>query len=599
MTRNIYLVGVLAALAFTGIVASQDLSQPTRKPDDPGGAADEPPAAGPASPVIQSVEQLYAVTNLLKVELFMEEAAWDQVRYSWRGDEPQLVDGRWVIVRSDYEHQRANVVINGVRCDNVGVRKKGFLGSLSAQRPALKLKFDKYVKEQAYLGLRELTLNNNLTDPAQIRQQLAYEWFRRAGLAAPRCNLARVYLNGKFLGVYSNVEPIGTGFLSDRFGTSAGRLYESTRLDFQPGAVERFEAKAGTPATDRSSLRELARLLEDVPAADVAALAGVVDLDQFLKYWVTEMMLGLKDGYAGNRNNFFVHQHPETGLLQFLPWGTDGAFAHFNPTIAESAPKLIQAKGRLCAALYSHPVWRQRYLDLVAKQLADWWDEPALLMAVNRAAALVQPHVHLPGREFDQAIAHLKDYIRSVAPQIEAELRAPPAKWLVTLPEYVPPVQSVPPSWAGSMQSNFLLPFSRFDPSRPTLLKTDALHFVWRGEPVKYPLVGGTAGYASPNPAWFDDVRLWLATQEPASGRTVWFSFSIDRELLARERRLKLHRSQVMAWSGITEAGRPGFLALGNLLGTLEVELVEIDGVPHLRGAIDAWLISDHGAVEF
>src|SRR5690606_12426430 len=94
----------------------------------------------------------------------------------------------------------ARVTIDGAVIDNVGVRKKGFLGSLLMGRPSLKLRLDELVPGQRHAGLDRLTLNNNRQDGSRIRQCLAYARFRAAGVPAPRCNFARVTVNGESLG---------------------------------------------------------------------------------------------------------------------------------------------------------------------------------------------------------------------------------------------------------------------------------------------------------------------------------------------------------------------------------------------------------------
>jgi len=38
--------------------------------------------------------------------------------------------------------------VDGVRRERVAVRKKGFIGSLDDERPALKVRFDRYVEGQ-------------------------------------------------------------------------------------------------------------------------------------------------------------------------------------------------------------------------------------------------------------------------------------------------------------------------------------------------------------------------------------------------------------------------------------------------------------------
>src|SRR5690606_32903219 len=103
--------------------------------------------------------------------------------------------------------------IDGVTIDSVAIRKKGFIGSLDEQRPSLKVKFDEYIEQDPIAGLDRLTLNNNKQDESQVSQYLTYRLFNAAGVPAPRCNFARVTVNGEYLGIYSNVESIRRPFL--------------------------------------------------------------------------------------------------------------------------------------------------------------------------------------------------------------------------------------------------------------------------------------------------------------------------------------------------------------------------------------------------
>ena len=99
----------------------------------------------------------------------------------------------------------ADVTIDGTVINDVEIRKKGFLGSISRIRPSLKLDFDTFVDDRTYNGMSRMTLNNDRQDPSHTHQCMAYDMFRKAGLVAPRCNHSRVTVNGEELGVYTQV----------------------------------------------------------------------------------------------------------------------------------------------------------------------------------------------------------------------------------------------------------------------------------------------------------------------------------------------------------------------------------------------------------
>ena len=76
------------------------------------------------------------------------------------------------------------VTVDGETYSNVGVRKKGFLGSQSDTKPSLKLRFDKYVDDQSLGSIIErMTLNNSIQDASMVNTCLAYQIFAGRGVA--------------------------------------------------------------------------------------------------------------------------------------------------------------------------------------------------------------------------------------------------------------------------------------------------------------------------------------------------------------------------------------------------------------------------------
>ncbi len=82
-------------------------------------------------------------------------------------------------VDSPYTYVEASVTIDGVAFPNVGLRKKGFIGSKSTCRPSLKIKLNHTDKKAGIEGLTTLTFNNNKQDNTQM-SQFAVDRVRRA-----------------------------------------------------------------------------------------------------------------------------------------------------------------------------------------------------------------------------------------------------------------------------------------------------------------------------------------------------------------------------------------------------------------------------------
>ena len=157
---------------------------------------------------------------MLDIEIELAKADWDQVRRQTRTWSEALA---LEIPESPFTWVKADIAIDGKWIENVGIRKKGWLGSQDERRPSLKVSFSEYQDQQPFGEIRGLTLNNNKQDPAGVCQRLAYRLFRESGTVAPHCNLARVTVNGEYLGVYSNVESIKRPLLERGFGSGSGQ----------------------------------------------------------------------------------------------------------------------------------------------------------------------------------------------------------------------------------------------------------------------------------------------------------------------------------------------------------------------------------------
>lgn len=226
------------------------------------------------------------------------------------------------------DYVTANLTYLGQTVTNIGLRIKGEFSFQGFDRkPALKLKFDEFVPEQSFLGLRRLTLNNAYEDPSFVAERLSYDVFRAAGLPAPRCNSAMVYVNGVYYGVYVNVESEDKAFLRRWFASDDGNLYEEGQTDFGPGAEMAFNLETNEEENDRS---DLVALIDAIASASDASfledMSAQLDTAQFLKFAAAEAAVNQWDMYAYTLftvNNLRLYSDPTTGKFSFIPWGMD------------------------------------------------------------------------------------------------------------------------------------------------------------------------------------------------------------------------------------------------------------------------------------
>ena len=373
---------------------------------------------------------LFAPRRVLRVDVTMASGDWNILRkqhHDMSRVAGRLCSGELPI--DPYEEFPAHVQVDDVVIENVQVRKKGFFGSNDEESPSLKIDVDDGRAKNPW-GVSSLTLNNSKSDASYLKQCLGYAMFAAAGLPAPRCNFARVFVNGDDKGLYVHVEGIQASFLQRAFGGHAGALYEGRVADFRPDLVELFDKKGVANDADTRALYALTAALQ-LPDDDLLpALAQWVDLDAFFRFWAMEVLVGAVDGYANSQNNFFVHRRSDDGRLVFVPWGLDTAFQSTRVEHALVFPfESVTARGELARRLFLHPQGHARYYATLDALLDEVFDEQRWRREVDALEDLLAPLFAGTAQErLRAAVADVRVFLGERRALIRTE-RASPVIW--------------------------------------------------------------------------------------------------------------------------------------------------------------------------
>ena len=376
-----------------------------------------------------TAQEWFDARHLTEIRLTMALPDWEAMRHEHRDLLAELGPTRFDQASpKPYRTYRAELVVDGVAVGAVGIRKRGFLGSSSFQRPSLGLRLDEFDPNGQISGLQRLALNNNLQDASQVHQVLAYHVFAAAGVPAPRCKLVRVTLNEMDLGLYSNVEAVEDDFLARHFGDASGNLYEGLASDFRPRWVNTFERKNHKHRPSRSDLDAVVQALQCPDEQFLARLEPVLNLEAYFTFWAVETLIGHWDSYSNNGNNFFVYRHPVSRRFLFIPWGTDSVLGDPDPFAPGPMPESVRAMSLLPRRLYMLAETRERYRERLRWVLKTAWHESELLAEVDRLEMLLKPHVTRP-QTFQEGLANVRRFIRQRRAALEAELNGPAPEW--------------------------------------------------------------------------------------------------------------------------------------------------------------------------
>ena len=194
-----------------------------------------------------------------------------------------------------------------------------------------------------------------------------------------------------------------------------------------------MEKKTNEDEDDWTDVDAVMAALQDPSDAGLEALGEIVELDRFLSFWATEVLVGHWDGYTGDRNNYHFYREP-AGKFVFLPWGADDTF-HLkddpNPfdNISDPPPSVL-ALSVIPNRLYNHPEWRTKYAERLKDILNTAWDEEELLASVDEIAAIVQANA-LP-EKLEAAAAdteRVRKFILKRKGEILADLTPEPPDW--------------------------------------------------------------------------------------------------------------------------------------------------------------------------
>ena len=208
----------------------------------------------------------------------------------------------------------------------IGLRLKGQESFEPVDRkPSLRINIDEYAPDAAFFGLKDLTLNNMHGDYSMMHERLAYWVARQAGVPASRANHALLTVNGRFYGLYTNLETVKKRLMKRWFGDGDGTLYRPRRTWTSPAT---FLTSLSNQGPTIAAAGGLANALT-APSGDEAIAAAAVHRRRRV-----HALLGVC-AVVGAARRLPVQQpgrrllslrRPDHPQALFLPWGMDETF---------------------------------------------------------------------------------------------------------------------------------------------------------------------------------------------------------------------------------------------------------------------------------
>ncbi|MCR4651510.1 MAG: CotH kinase family protein [Lachnospiraceae bacterium] len=185
--------------------------------------------------------ELFDADEVISVDIQMDQDDWETMLSNVMSEEYYVCD----------------VVVNGLKVFNVGIRPKGntSLSSIAmdpdSDRYSLKLEFDHFVEEQTCYGLDKLILNNNYADATNMKEAIVYDMYQYLGADASLYNYAEVSVNGEYVGIYLALEGVEDSFMLRNYGSQDGELYKPE--SFGMGGGNSSQKQSGSSSNSKGS----------------------------------------------------------------------------------------------------------------------------------------------------------------------------------------------------------------------------------------------------------------------------------------------------------------------------------------------------------
>ena len=342
-------------------------------------------ALAPAGAGAQTTADLFSDATLQRVDLELHSSDWAKLRENFLTNTYYPADFKW----------------NGQTVANVGIRSRG-RGSRNANKPGLKIDFDKYATNQKFLGLKSLVLDNLTQDSSGIHETVSMRFYERLGIPTPRETHVRLYVRGEYVGLYALVESVDKDFLARIYGSigddvqNDGWLYEFvwqedwrfTDLGTNLDAIKlRFDATTHESKSDEEKYRRIQELitLANQTSEDrfVEVLGGRFDLSGFIRFVAAQAFLGDSDGFLGafGINNFYLYRLENQEKHVLIAWDTDNTF--WGPTFPVRPDDTNVLMQKLMRIPEYNALWYAEIARAAQMAEADGWLETQIIRNVQ------------------------------------------------------------------------------------------------------------------------------------------------------------------------------------------------------------------------
>jgi len=342
----------------------------------------------------------------------------------------------------------SEVTFQDKKWEHVGIRFKGnstLQGAWSrgSYKLPFKLDFDQFediypeVTDQRFYGFKQLSLGSNFKDNAFVREKIAGDLYRNAGLKSPTRAYYELHIDygegSKYFGLYTLVEVPGQDFLDDQFGNSSGNLYKPDGINshYQAHNIinkSSFPKKTNKELMDWSDITRLQTNLNlETRTTDASqwrdSVNAILNTDTFIKWLAVNTTMTNWDTYGVMHHNYYLYaDSSQGGRLSWIPWDNNEAMTAGGSGLIAIDLSNIKDTWPLITYIRDDSVYMEAYWEQVSQFTNQVFIPGDIQAIIDEDAQMIQPYIEaeIDGYRhindvnlFTTAISDLKSFVSS------------------------------------------------------------------------------------------------------------------------------------------------------------------------------------------
>lgn len=302
-------------------------------------------------------DQNYAVVfpqnSVNTIEISMTATQWNSIKTNMKSiygtdfgaSTPPGGPGGGNFTSTEPDYVDVQLKFGGKTWKNVGFRLKGnstlkTAWSQGNYKLPFRLNFDRFedkyaaITNQHFYGFEEMSFSSGYKDQSLIREKLASDVFRNAGIPCAVTAFYKVYIDIgaglKYCGVYTGVELPDDNMIKSQFGEEKGNIYKP-ESNFTSFVQTSYEKKNNETAADYNDVKNFITNLNSTirtidPLQWRTLMGAVFNMEDYLKYLAVNNAIVNWDSYGVMPHNYYFYNH-SSKKLSWIPWDHNEAFA--------------------------------------------------------------------------------------------------------------------------------------------------------------------------------------------------------------------------------------------------------------------------------